>query len=712
MGFSIPFFKKKSEKSIYFGLYITDASAFGFVFEITNGQTYIISQNTYSLTAGFDKILEDIDNLISELELKTDHHLSQTIFFLHSWMIDAETFEIKAPYKDIIKKLSKDLELEPLGYIDVKEALERYFIEQSIVNTIAIEVNKTKLGVSVIKGNKIVHSQYIARTDEVGDDLNSVFKELPKHVVLPNAMKIFGDVDKAEIASKLATYAWDEAIFPQHPTIEIIKQDELNQTLVETFTKEMVMNHDAEDANGAPIAQSALTSAGTGEKVNFGFLEGKDVLTDSKRPIKMPAPDLISSQQSINNSQNDIFEAKQGKNFMGKMKDSFSSDGSEGSDRTNKKKIIIITAIAVLFVVGILAIYEYFLHTLHLKIYLKSKTVDQTFDIDIPIKDTESSELAVIKKDVTNTYSNKKNTSGSRDVGENATGTVTIHNFDNSERTFVKGTEISKGSFVFLLDSEVKVAPSSEVTDNGIKQSGKKSVNVTAKDIGPEYNLASGTQFKIASLPESLYLAIADDAFTGGSKKEVSTISKKDMDALKTEAEKQAKQNSENVLGTQISNDEIIISDLTSAKIIDTTFSGEIGEEAQSLSIDAESEVEYFTIKKNILVASLKELFGSELDAGYAVDSDNIEYTIEDVKQGKDEVQLSIDASATIHKNVELEKIKSSSRMQPIGALEEQLIKKYEIEKIEADQPFGWIPVLSLWAPLFSKNISISTSVR
>jgi len=700
MGFSIPFFKKKSEKSVYFGLYITDASAFGFVFEITNGHTYIISQNTYSLTAGFDKILEDIDNLISELELKTNHHLSQTIFFLHSWMIDAETFEIKAPYKDIIKKLSKDLELEPLGYIDVKEALERYFIEQSIVNTVAIEVNKTKLGVSIIKGNKIVHSQYIARTDEVGDDLNSVFKELPKHVVLPNSMKIFGDEDKAEIASKLATYEWDEAIFPQHPTIEIIKQDELNQTLVETFTKEMVMKNDSEDANGAPVEQSALTSSGTSEKVNFGFLEGKDVLTDSKPPMKMTSVDLNEGENSDNQTLMNTIE-----NHSNSSGDSPEEGGS------NKKKIAILTAIVVVSIVGILAFYEYFLHTLHIKIYLKSKTVDQTFDIDIPIKDTESQELAVIKKDITNTYSNKKNTSGSRDVGENATGTVLMISKESTERIFQKGTEVKKGNLIFLTDSEVKV-PASKLNEDNDVETGKAKVLVTAKEIGEEYNIPKDTQFQVESLSTSLYLAIADDAFTGGSKKEVSTISKKDMDALKTEAEKQAEQNSENVLGTQISNDEIIIPDLTSAKIIDTTFSGEIGEEAKSLSIKAESEVEYFTIQKNILVASLKELFGSELDTGFAVDSDNIDYTIEDVKQGKDEVQLSINASATIHKNVELEKIKSSSRMHPIGTLEKQLIKNYEIEKIETDQPFGWIPVLSLWAPLFSKNISISTSVR
>jgi len=122
--------------------------------------------------------------------------------------------------------------------------------------------------------------------------------------------------------------------------------------------------------------------------------------------------------------------------------------------------------------------------------------------------------------------------------------------------------------------------------------------------------------------------------------------------------------------------------------------------------------VEYFTIKKNVLLASLKELFDTELDSGYTVDSDNIDYTIEDVTQGNNEVQLSIDVSATTHKEVQLEEIKSLSRMHLVGSLEDVLVKDFDIEKIEIDQRFGWIPVLSSWVPFFSKNISISTSVR
>jgi|GEM_PF-1971287 len=710
MGFSIPFFKKKSDQSIYFGLYITDASAFGFVFEVKNGVSTIIAHNIYSLTAGFDKILEDVDNLISELELKTNHHLSQTIFFLHSWMIDPETYEIKAPYKDIIKKLSKDLELEPLGYIDVKEALERYFKDQSIVNTVAIEVNKTKLGVTVIKGNKIIHSQYIARTDEVGDDLSSVFKELPKHITLPNMMKVFGDEDKAEIASKLATYEWDEKIFPEHPTIEVIKQDDLNKTLVETFTKEMLVIGDHQDQqNKANFSQ--ISNGSESEIDTFGFVEGKDVLESPKPSQVMNLPQGNSAQVLNSVQMGNMVDEEQKGSILAKIKGLFMPGEPGNTAGSSKKKVVLISLITVFIIVGILAFYEYFLHTLHIKVYLKTKTTDQIFDLDIPIKDTDSNELAVIQKNVTSKYSNKKNTSGVRDVGETATGTVIIHNFDNTVRTFTKGTEISKGSLVFLLDSDVKVASASGAT-SGSKESGKKSVTVTAKDIGSQYNLASGSQLKIASLPDSLYFAIADGSFSGGSKKEVSTVSKKDMEVLKSEAEKQAEKNSENVLGEKISSDEILISDLTSVAITDTNYSGEVGEEAKTLGITADSEVEYFTLKKKALLDTLQTLFSKELDAGYTVDPENIEYTIENVDQSKGTVLVSVDASATVHKDVALDTIKSSSRMHLMGSLDKQLKKDFEIEKIETEQPLGWIPVLSSWTPIFSKNISISTSVR
>ncbi|PIZ66652.1 hypothetical protein COY15_00595 [Candidatus Roizmanbacteria bacterium CG_4_10_14_0_2_um_filter_39_12] len=710
MGFSLPFFKKKSKKSIYFGLYITDSSACGFVFEVTNSQTYIISQNTYGLTSGFDKILEDIDNLISELELKTNQHLSQTIFFLHSWMIDADTYEIKDPYKNIIKQLSKDLELEPLGYIDVKEALEQYFLENSIVNTVAIEVNKTKLGVSIIKGGRVIHEQYIARTDEVGDDLNSIFKELPKHVLLPGTMKVFGDEDKAEISSKLAAYEWDSDVFPEHPIIEVIKQDELNQTLVETFAKEMLGNISSNE-NGEAHSKESGQGQDSQNNTHFGFVEGKDILSTPKPQVQESSPISNVTLPFDGAPEVDVANIAEKKTPFSSLKNMFSSKNTSKSEGSSKKKMIIVSTIIALSIVSVMGIYEYFLHTLHIRIYLKSKTVDQTFDIDIPIKDTASNELAVLQKSISNEYSNKKNTTGSREIGDSATGTVLFISKDNTERIFPRGTELKKNELVFLTDTEVKV-PASKLNENNDVETGKAKVSVTAKDIGEVYNIPKDTQLQVESLPTSLFLAIAENAFKGGSKKEVSTISTKDMETLKSEAEKQAEKNTENVLGDHISSDEIVIPKLTKVSVAGAKFSGEVGEEANSLSITAKSEVKYFTIQKDALLTSLQGLFSKELSSDYKVDPENIEYSIENIDENKNEVVLTVDAIATTHKDIELDKVKSDSRLQMLGSLEEKLKQKYEIETIEVETSFGWMPFLSSWSPLFSKNISISTSVR
>src|SRR3989344_352482 len=188
MGFSFPFLKSRRKKQEYFGLYLTDSSAYGFLFSLLDGKQTILTQNAFSLTAGFENILEDIDNLISDIELKTNVHVEQTIFFLHSWMIDEETLEIKDPYKGIIQKLAKDLELKPLGYIDVEEALLCNLKAQSIMNAVSIEVNKSKLGVFIYKGGVKIHNQYTARTDEVGDDITSVLEGLDRHIVIPSKL--------------------------------------------------------------------------------------------------------------------------------------------------------------------------------------------------------------------------------------------------------------------------------------------------------------------------------------------------------------------------------------------------------------------------------------------------------------------------------------------------------------------------------------------
>ena len=708
MGFTIPFFNKKNTRLDYFGLYLTDSSIFGFVFKNQDGITTILSQSTYSLTAGFDKVLEDVDNLISELELKTNLDLERTIFFLHTWMIDQETFEIKEPYKGIIQNLSKGLELKPLGYIDVFEALERYFVEKSIVNTVGIEVNKSKIGVHIYVGNRIVHRQYAARTDDAGDDINSVFRNLPKDIILPKTLRLFGDVDKAELASQLAEYSWDDKIFPAHPTIEIIKDADLNLILSKTCIFEFNTNENSKDVStsiNTEFLPNKLNETEPPSQAVFGFRQSHDVLLDEPQPQNEPIrPPVFELKTKIKPTNNRL-------SFIDKIKNKASQISLPKNPSSGKNKIIISTIIIISVIIGLIAVYEYFIHSLHIKIFLNTTQVDKTFEINLPIKTSNTEELAIIKNIANEKYSKTIPTTGSREVGEKATGTVIIHNFDNTERTFTSGTKIIKDELVYTLDSDVKVDKVTEKTA-GTKESGKKEVGVTASEIGPVYNAKSGTKLQLDSLSDALYYAIVSEDIKGGTREEVPTVSTDDIEALQSVVEKQAKDQTDNILGASISEDDLLIEDLVDVSLSKTSFSGEVGEEARSLKVDTDAEIEYFFLKKSSLTKRLKELLSKGISSEYIVDPKHLTYTIEGVDAGTNDVILTVDTVALTHKAVDEEDVKMKSKSQSLKLLESKLISEYGFEHIEIEQPFGGIPFLSNWTPLFTKNITISTSVR
>ena len=80
MRFTFPFLKTKKEKPYYFCLYINDHTIDGFVLETIQGSYKIRAEKKRRQSSGFDKILEDTDNLISDLEMKVSGDLSKTIF--------------------------------------------------------------------------------------------------------------------------------------------------------------------------------------------------------------------------------------------------------------------------------------------------------------------------------------------------------------------------------------------------------------------------------------------------------------------------------------------------------------------------------------------------------------------------------------------------------------------------------------------------------
>lgn len=151
-------------------------------------------------------------------------------------------------------------------------------------------------------------------------------------------------------------------------------------------------------------------------------------------------------------------------------------------------------------------------------------------------KDVADGRLSPVVKQKKTNESVEFEATGSREVGENAAGTVafcydeTNFNPDTGEKnaiTLDAGTRLYANNVQFTIDSAVTI-------EGGRKSASGKCetyyrVKATAVNIGEEGNIAKSTEMSVAGY--SSLEAVAYDDFTGGSKETVKVVQQSDVDA-------------------------------------------------------------------------------------------------------------------------------------------------------------------------------------
>ncbi len=689
MAFSFPFFKKKPENHVYFGLYFTEKRITGFAFDLDESKANILSQNGYDVTEGYEKMLEDTDTLISDLESKIHIPLDKTIFFLHSTLLDSQTHEIIEPYKETLKKISKELELEPMGYIDTHEAIEGDLKEKSIINTILIELGHRKLTVFVYKGGIMTASQSISRTDSVVQDLEASLKALPEKTILPSKIMLYGVGDMTAASSEIASYSWDPKTFIQHPTIEVISDISLYQILADTFVEELLIQDSGVSAEPNKDVSANPVETPTVSTLPFGFSSVEGASFKNKVVEKIPEKPQVSSVSPVTENKQAAWKF----------------------NRNNVTRGLIIASVLIFFALSFLG-YEYFVHAATVEITLPAEELASEVNLTLPLSDTVSDDaLAVIQHVKVVEYDDEKKATGKREVGEKAKGDVILHNFDNAEKSIDRGTELKAGNLLFTLDSDVKIASASGISADGIKQSGKQKAPVTAKEIGEDFNISKGTQLKVGSLSDSLFIAIADAAFTGGVKKQVTTVSKSDLDSLKKEVEEEMKKQAEMEIAQLKEDTDEIITELTTVEVTNTDYSGEVGEEAKNLAIKASSEISYYTIDKKGLKKELSGALSKEKKEDYTIAENAISYEIDEatIVDGE-EVELLLNTTANQYKKVDLERIRDVVAFKQTSKVESEVRSLVKVDKVTIKPAGKTLPFTTAWLPFFKKNITIKTA--
>jgi len=374
------------------------------------------------------------------------------------------------------------------------------------------------------------------------------------------------------------------------------------------------------------------------------------------------------------------------------------------------KAILIPAGIIVLFV--ILIVLYFFVNKATVVLSIDGKKIDKNQNVTFsdkpsdPVNNIIQAEFVSVSED----GSVSTAATGKKEVGDKAKGIVTIFNNDSSPKTLSKETTITSSSNLgFILDKSVTVSSASGDIFSGTTP-GKANANVTADKIGQEYNLPSNTKFTIG---ESTTMAAKNDnPFSGGTKKEVTVVSKDDITKLLQDLPKNLEKKAKDDLEKKVSGDKVLLPVFISATVNKKDFDKDTNDEAKQVTLIGSVNFEGIAYKKNDATNFANELLKTSISGDLTVDPNNIKVQVKDIKENKNkEVAADITIVGTLVPKIDEEKLSKQIAGKSFKNAQDILEKLPQISSADIKLFFN-IPFFQNRLPFSFRNVKITTKIN
>lgn len=303
--------------------------------------------------------------------------------------------------------------------------------------------------------------------------------------------------------------------------------------------------------------------------------------------------------------------------------------------------------------------------------------------------DTAKSNVQTIAKQTKQDMSVSFTATGSKEVGEKATGTLTLSNSDGDPINVPSGSIFSNGDFNFLTTASVDV-PGATV-DHGDVIDGTAEVGIVAEDVGDDYNLIEGDY--ISSISD---ITAYGSATAGGSSHMATVVTQADIDkatqALQNLSTSSIKQN----LTKQFSNGESVIADSFTISSATPVSTPALDEEvitgkakltsATTFTITAIAKSEIETYLKYIIN---KQITDSKSQRIYDDGSDNVKLSGYITNNNGATVNLS--ATGKIGPNIDETSIKKEAMGKRYGDVQSLISKIDGVSSVDIKFSYFWV---------------------
>jgi len=216
---------KSVPKEIYLTLEFDTNIVNAQVFEMVGKKVTIIgsTQNKFEQEPE-NGLIEAVNVAITTLEEKTPE-VRKTIFGVpNEWV---EEGRIKTRYQLLLKKMSSDLALDPVGFVVSQDAVMFYLgqLEGVPATAVLIGLFEKEVVVSVVRSGKLHGVIRKSILSNISESVKIALKEFIGIEVFPSRMLIYGPrIDLEDIKQELISYPWLQNInFLHFPKIEILE---------------------------------------------------------------------------------------------------------------------------------------------------------------------------------------------------------------------------------------------------------------------------------------------------------------------------------------------------------------------------------------------------------------------------------------------------------------------------------------------------------
>ncbi len=350
------------------------------------------------------------------------------------------------------------------------------------------------------------------------------------------------------------------------------------------------------------------------------------------------------------------------------------------------RRILFAIIVAALFVV-IIGSGVYFLPSAKATVILKTRDIDEKVSVLVgrDIKSANETlaapgKIVDLEKESTKTVAS----TGKKNVGEKAKGTVTISNLYNFQSSIklAKGTKIVSDSKEFILQAEVivPVAKATAAIENNIPvlktTAGTIDVEVVADKSGDTFNL-SARKFDVAGFVSTKVFAESKAAFTGGTNKEVKIVTEEDLTKAEADIKAELLELAKKELAAKATESNLkILEGQISSETVSQDASKKVDDESDSF--DFKMKIKFFVLgflEDDIKKTVTKGIEG-KIDVNEMIinpEKSNIVYKVKTSNIDNGEMELEAVFTGKVGKKIDVDMVKSNIKNKDVKAAKSYL---------------------------------------